>query len=417
MKPGDVVQDRYSLEEPIGSGGMAEVWRARDDRLGRFVAVKFLAARLTDDPTFLVRFFAEAQSVARISHPHIVGVLDFGEFEDRPYLVMEHMAGGTLEGAVGEPMLPERAVEIVAQAARAAGAAHADGLVHRDIKPGNILMTDEGDVKLGDFGIAASRAAESLTQTGIAIGSPHYLSPEQASGAPVGPASDVYSLGAVLYELLTGRRPFEGDNVTAIAIAHVEQEPQPPSTYVPDLPPAIDAVVMRCLEKDPNARFADGHGLAEALESQTAAAMGTVLPPAAVATTAIPLAETAGPPVRWKGAAALAAVLLLLIAGGAFLLAGESKASAHSDPGPTATPQRETPRDKKKDRSPSPGLSPTATATGAAPSPLISPSPEPSTSETATTDESPSPKPSKSPTKSPSPEPSPTDSPSPSPSG
>ena len=266
MRENDLIQDRYRLERPIGKGGMAEVWCARDERLQRPVAVKFLAPQFHDDPEFLVRFFSEAQSVARLNHSNVVDVLDFGDFEDRPYLVMEYVGGGSLADITGEPLLPERASEIVGEAARGAGAAHALGLVHRDIKPGNILLTDDGRAKLADFGIASSKTSEKLTATGQAIGSPHYISPEQASGLGCGPASDVYALGVVLYELLTGRPPFDADNVTAIAIAHVDKAPLPPSQLIADLDPALEELVMRCLAKDPEERFADGSALAAALD-------------------------------------------------------------------------------------------------------------------------------------------------------
>jgi serine/threonine-protein kinase len=283
MNPRENIQDRYVLDAPLGKGGHAEVWCAHDDRLERTVAIKFLDDRLADDPEFLVRFFSEAQTVARISHPNVVPVLDFGEHEGRPYLVMEYVSGGSLEDLVGEPMTPDHALELVAQVARGTGAAHALGLVHRDIKPPNILLADYGTPKLADFGISVSNVQEKLTATGTAIGSPHYVSPEHASGGVTTPASDVYSLGVVLYELLTGKRPFDKDNATALAIAHVEETPAPPSTHVPDLDPEVDALVMRALSKDPEARFADGSEFAEALVTPGATAAWAAAAPAAVA--------------------------------------------------------------------------------------------------------------------------------------
>ena len=267
MRKGDVINGRYELLDPLGSGGMAFVWRARDVRLDRPVAVKLIAPQFADDPEFLVRFFSEGQSIARINHPNVVSVLDFGEVEGRPFLVIEYVSGGSLTEAFEGPLVPERALELVAEAARGAGAAHALGIVHRDIKPPNILMTERGQAKLADFGIASIAGGEKFTATGAAIGSPHYVSPEQVSGRQPVPASDVYSLGVVLYELLTGQKLFEHTNVTAIAIAHIEEEPEPPSASVEDVDPALDALVLRCLEKDPADRFQDGNELAGAIDS------------------------------------------------------------------------------------------------------------------------------------------------------
>jgi serine/threonine protein kinase len=269
MRQGDLVAERYELDRGLGRGGMAEVWCATDTRLDRPVAVKFLAREFSDDPEFLVRFFAEAQSVASLNHPNVVSVLDFGQFEDRPYLVMEYVAGGSLADLVGKPLLPERVLEFVEQAARGAGAAHANGVVHRDLKPANILLDEESRPKLADFGIAASRGGERMTRTGQAIGSPHYISPEQVSGQRATPASDVYSLGIVLYQLLTGVRPYEHENVTAVAISHVDEEPDPPSAHNDDLDPTLDALVLRCLSKNPEERYADGNELADAIASES----------------------------------------------------------------------------------------------------------------------------------------------------
>jgi serine/threonine protein kinase len=328
MNAGDVIQSRYRLEETLGTGGMATVWRAHDLRLERSVALKCLMAPLSDDPTFLVRFFSEAQQVAKLSHPNVIRVLDFGEGGECPYLVMEFVPGGSLQQLTGEPMLPERAIHLIGGAARGAGAAHAAGLVHRDLKPGNIMI-GEGDIaKVGDFGIAISEAQERFTATGTAFGSPHYVSPEQASGRAVGPASDVYSLGVVLYELLAGRRPFEADNSTALAIAHVEEVPQPPSTHVPDLPAEVDEIVMTCLAKDPSDRFRTGDELAAVLEATaTHGTAALVAAPAAAASAdeiAPPAEESAG---RRNGrrvvtVSALAAVFLGLLAFGVMALIG-----------------------------------------------------------------------------------------------
>jgi eukaryotic-like serine/threonine-protein kinase len=277
MRSGILIQARYRLDTRLGRGGMAEVWSSLDERLDRTVAIKFLAPELSDQPEPLVRFFNEAQAVARISHPNVVSVLDFGQHENRPFLVMEYMEGASLQDRVGEPFLVERAFEIVEDAARAAGAAHSMGLVHRDIKPGNILMDLQGRAKLADFGIASSQVSEQLTSTGTAVGSPHYVSPEQASGHACTPRSDVYSLGVVLYELLTGKVPFDAPNATAVAIAHVEQTPDPPSAHVPDLDYGVDSIVLRCLAKEPSDRFDDGEELAAALNARDAGGVHPVL--------------------------------------------------------------------------------------------------------------------------------------------
>ena len=274
MDKGDPIQDRYVLEESLGRGGMAEVWRAHDQRLDRSVAIKFLAPQLTADPEFLVRFFSEAQSVARISHGNVVSVLDFGEADGSPYLVMEHVPGGALADLTGEPLQAERAAEIVRDAALGAGAAHELGIIHRDIKPGNILLCEDGRATVADFGIAMSAYSEKLTATGQVIGSPHYISPEQAAGKGSRSESDVYALGVVLYELLTGRPPFDADNATAIAIAHVDEKPEAPSARGAEVDEALDALVLRCLAKDPAARYPNGTALAAALERAVPAIAG-----------------------------------------------------------------------------------------------------------------------------------------------
>ncbi len=349
MDAGDIIQGRYLLEERLGKGGMGQVWRAVDQRLERTVAIKLIAPQLAHEPEFLVRFLREAQSIARISHPNVVGVLDFGEADDKPFLVMEYVPGQPLGEVTGHPIDPERAVAVIAQAADAAGAAHKQGIVHRDIKPANIIVTDEGRAKLVDFGIASHENVERITATGTTIGSPHYISPEQASGGNATSRSDVYALGVVLFELLTGRRPFEGDQIAAIAIAHVEKPPPAPSQFVDGIDPQLEQVVMRCLAKDPNDRFADGQELARAL-APDADASTMVVPAAAAAGAgstmvlpaddAVPYEsdpfedEQAGSP--WKAALVgllLGLVVLALAVGAYALLSGRNESDVAGDTG------------------------------------------------------------------------------------
>jgi serine/threonine protein kinase len=347
MRAGLTIQDRYELRELLGRGGMAEVWLAHDRRLDRPVAVKFLARRLGEDADALVRFFSEAQSVARIQHPGVVTVLDFGTFEDHPFLVMYYMPGGSLADVLGAPLPVERALPVVERVADAAGAAHKLGIVHRDIKPANILIDEDGNPRLADFGIALSAGAEHLTASGTAVGSPHYVSPEQAQGTPTTPRSDVYALGVVLYELLSGRKPFSG-RLVAIVAAHLEETPAPPSTYAGGLSGEVDTLVMRCLAKDPNDRFADGAELADTIRAlgvagrretgSTGPLPGLTSIPAVADSDEIdtaPLGPTAdGPPLvpterrRRVAAGALAVVLVMAVALGLAFFGG----GGESDP-------------------------------------------------------------------------------------
>jgi len=255
--------DRYELDGVVGRGGMAEVYRARDIRLDRIVAIKTLRADLARDHIFQARFRREAQSAASLNHPSIVAVYDTGEDVSEgapvPYIVMEYVDGRTLRDLLraDRRLLPERAAELVDGILRALDYSHRGGIVHRDIKPANIMITRNGDVKVMDFGIARAMAdsAATMTQTAQVIGTAQYLSPEQARGERVDARSDLYSTGCVLYELLTGQPPFTGDSPVAIAYQHVREDPIPPSQIDPDIPPWADAIVLKAMAKDPAHRY------------------------------------------------------------------------------------------------------------------------------------------------------------------
>ena len=266
MNDQPVIGGRYELGELLGRGGMAEVRKGTDTRLGRVVAVKRLRTDLASDATFQARFRREAQSSASLNHPAIVAVYDTGEEPasdgsgiQQPYIVMEHVAGRTLRDILreGRKILPERALEITSGVLSALDYSHRAGIIHRDIKPGNVMLTPSGDVKVMDFGIARaiSDAASSMTQTAAVVGTAQYLSPEQARGESVDSRSDVYSAGCLLYELLTGRPPFVGDSPVAVAYQHVREQALPPSDHDTDLTPEIDAIVMKALAKRVEDRY------------------------------------------------------------------------------------------------------------------------------------------------------------------
>ncbi|MBZ5738213.1 Stk1 family PASTA domain-containing Ser/Thr kinase [Nocardioides mangrovi] len=255
-----LVGGRYELGELLGRGGMAEVRKGTDTRLGRVVAIKRLRTDLASDATFQARFRREAQSAASLNHPAIVAVYDTGEEPatdgsgvSQPYIVMEFVAGRTLRDILreGRKILPERALEITSGVLSALDYSHRAGIIHRDIKPGNVMLTPSGDVKVMDFGIARaiSDASSTMTQTAAVVGTAQYLSPEQARGETVDSRSDVYSAGCLLYELLTGRPPFVGDSPVAVAYQHVREPAMPPSDHDTDLPPEVDAIVMKALAK------------------------------------------------------------------------------------------------------------------------------------------------------------------------
>ena len=262
---------RYAIIERVGTGGMAEVYRARDELLGREVAVKVLSERFSRDRSFVERFRREAQAAANLNHPNIVSLFDYGSDDGTYFIVMEFIDGSSLSDIVHREgaLMPERAAEIASDVAKALERAHAQGLVHRDIKSGNIMITRTGQTKVTDFGIARAvgrDGEQTMTQTGMVIGTAAYLSPEQAQGNPVDGRSDVYSLGVVLFEMLTGRTPFSGDSALSIAYKHVREDARPPSELNRDVSPQLDAITLKALAKNPDNRYSTAAEMSEDLQ-------------------------------------------------------------------------------------------------------------------------------------------------------
>jgi eukaryotic-like serine/threonine-protein kinase len=253
----DVFSNRYEIQRGIARGGMAEVYLARDQLLDRPVAVKVLFAEYARDPSFVERFRREAQSAANLNHPNIVAIYDWGQERGTYFIVMEYVRGRSLRDVVqvNGPFSARRTAEIGAEIAGALEFAHRNGVVHRDVKPGNVLITADGDIKVTDFGIARAGTSEALTQTGAVMGTAAYFSPEQAQGFAVDGRSDVYSLGVVLYEMVTGAPPFSGESPVAVAYKHVREEPEPPATRAPDLPPDLQQIILTAMAKDPDSRY------------------------------------------------------------------------------------------------------------------------------------------------------------------
>ena len=305
-----VLNGRYELHRRVGRGGMAEVYLARDRLLDRLVAIKILFPEFATDPSFVARFRREAQAAANLNHPNIVGVYDWGKERGTYYIVMEYVDGQTVSEIIRNegPIEPKRAAGIAADVAAALGFAHRKGVVHRDVKPGNVLITKTGEVKVADFGIARAMTAsseENLTQTGSVMGTATYFSPEQAQGKPVDARSDLYSLGVVLYEMASGKPPFSADSPVAIAYKHV-QEPIPSlAERVPGIPPDYERITLRALAKDPDDRYADGAAMRADLlrfrEGKPIAAVnpvptGPARPPAPPTPPSTPAVVPAGPP-------------------------------------------------------------------------------------------------------------------------
>ena len=269
MSTGDVIAGRYELVELIGRGGMSSVWKAEDRLLDRTVAIKVLHEQFTTDEEYVERFRREARSVAQLSHPNIVTVIDRGESDGRQYIVFEYVEGENLKQLLERsgPLPVRDALLLALQMARALGFAHERGLIHRDVKPQNVLLNDDGQAKMTDFGIARSVDVEGVTITGTVLGTSEYIAPEQARGQQVDALTDVYSLGVVLYELLTGGVPFQGENFVAVALRHVNEPPPSVLERRPDCPPRIGLAIERAMAKRPEQRFGSMDELCQELEA------------------------------------------------------------------------------------------------------------------------------------------------------
>jgi len=336
-----VIDDRYEVKSRIGSGGMADVYCAMDRQLGRKVALKLLYRRFAEDAEFVERFRREASSAAGLQHPNVVGVFDRGEWDGTYYIAMEYLEGRSLKQIVREEgaIEPDRAIDLIVQVLKAARFAHRRGIIHRDFKPHNVIVDDEDRAKVTDFGIARAGASD-MTETGSIMGTAQYLSPEQAHGHAVSPRSDLYSIGIMLYELLTGRVPFDGDSPVAVALKQVSEAPVMPRAFNPQVSPALEDVVMRALSKDPAGRYADADEFIAALRDTGAGASANGLPPVTGSYPAVAVAYAVEEPVadqleradrrtlRRIGIVALVLLLLAAIAAGAYLLLRPEKVLA-----------------------------------------------------------------------------------------
>jgi beta-lactam-binding protein with PASTA domain/predicted Ser/Thr protein kinase len=336
VEPDTIIDGRYKVISRLGSGGMADVYLAEDQLLGRLLAVKLLHHHFAEDQEFVERFRREASSAAGLSHPNIVGIFDRGEWQGTYYIAMEYVAGRSLKTIVREQgaLEPAVAIDTVVQILRAARFAHKRGVIHRDLKPHNVILDEEGRARVTDFGIARAGASD-MTLTGSIMGTAQYLSPEQAQGHAVSASSDLYSVGVILYELLTGVVPFDGETAVAIAFKQVSAEPRPPSAVNPAVPPALDMIVLRALAKDPAQRFADAEEFIAVLlrerEAMPAGRSAAVLAAAAHRPEGT-LGDAHAPPstgvIPLDGAHAGAGALLLPAAGG---FDEESPRSARDD--------------------------------------------------------------------------------------
>lgn len=292
------------IEQMLGQGGMARVYKGRQEHLDRAVAIKVLPPYYAADPAFVERFKLEARAMARLSHPNIVTVHDAGEDQGRLFIIMEYIGGGTLKQRMVRSMQLSEITRVIHEVASALTYAASMGIIHRDVKPVNVLMDMSGRAVLSDFGIAKVLATSAaLTQSGAGVGTPEYMSPEQCRGGSVDARSDIYALGIMLYEMLTGHTPFEADNYTALAHSHIYEPVPPPSRLNPRISPAVQAVIMKALEKDPAQRFQKATDMAVALE-QAVAAQAPVGP--ATGRQPVPARASAGPqPLRQPGSSPL----------------------------------------------------------------------------------------------------------------
>jgi len=338
-----MVDDRYRIVARLGSGGMADVYCADDTQLGRRVALKILYGRFAEDDEFVERFRREASHAAGLQHQHVVSVYDRGEWDSTSYIAMEFVDGRTLKQIIQAeaPIEPLRAIDIVTQVLRAARFAHKRGIIHRDLKPHNVIVEESPagpHAKVTDFGIARAGASD-MTQTGSIMGTAQYLSPEQAQGHPVTPQSDLYSVGIVLYEMLTAKLPFEGESAVTIALKQVNEPPVPPGQLNPDVPGPLEDVILRALAKDPADRFADADEFIAALEAARVQIVDGTAPPATATTAFAAVPEEAAvypaplvdeDPVareerRWPWALLVALLAAGVIVGLALLLGGGKK--------------------------------------------------------------------------------------------
>jgi len=320
VSEGSIVDNRYRVLRRIGSGGMADVWLAEDTHLQRQVALKVLHRRYLQDAEFVGRFQREAEHAAGLQHPNIVAVFDRGSDEGVNYIAMRYVQGPTLKELIDRGLSPDQAVALVRQVLEGARFAHRNGIVHRDLKPQNVIVDEEGKAVVTDFGIARAGISD-ITQTGSVMGTPQYLSPEQAQGFEVTPVSDLYSIGVILYEALTRRVPFEADSAVAVAMKQVSAVPQRPSSINPAVSPALDAVVMRALEKEPGQRFQSADAFIAALDAalkDPGVAQNTAAFAAAPPVVAVPEEERLEDERRrnwWLWGALVAAILIGILVG------------------------------------------------------------------------------------------------------